>query len=374
MKDSLLIGSVLFIPLFMSGCAKEPWKEAIGKGSAIIQNVKVIPGGHCESSAILNALINQGYPITESMITGAGGALGFSFQKGTFPFILARNAEMRERFFEAAGIVWHKRIPEAGGDFGWSEIHSLLARGTPVVLRVDMRFLPYRFSGKYGSARMAFGWHMITLFGIDADSGTALVSDTDYRDLQRIKLADLQKARDSRTKALPPHGEYYWAEPAPSGYAVDWGRLMRSSSRALAENYEQGSLANLKAFPADLESFEAWSKQAFLYPAVLEYMAGNIEDFGTGGASFRAFYRDFLSRAEKAGAPASADFSYHRALSRIDDCVSSWHELSAAFRAKSKEIRKMDKGQRAAAYSGFAAIARTLYEREEAFYTEMKNY
>jgi hypothetical protein len=373
MKDPLAICSILLIPLALSACAEKPW-EAVGKGSVLIPKAQVLPGGHCESSAMLNALSNQGYPVTEAMITGAGGALGFNFEKGTFPFITARNADMRERFYEAAGIGFHKKIPEAGGDYGWSEIRSLLEQGRPVVLRVDMRYLPYLYGGKHGPAHTSFGWHMVTLFAIDGDSGTALVSDTGYAQLQKIKLSDLHKARTSKTKVYPPQAEYSWADPAPQGYAVDWGRLMRSSVSALAENYEKGSLTNLEAFPSDLESFESWCKQGFLYPAVLEYMAGNIEDFGTGGASFRVLYREFLAQAVAANAPSSGGFEYPKALARIDECIASWHELSASFRIVSKTIKKMGKEERAAAYAGFAKTARTLLEREKAFYTEMKKY
>jgi len=30
-----------------------------------------------------------------------------------------------------------------------------------------MRYLPYLYNGHYGPPYMSFGWHMITLFGID---------------------------------------------------------------------------------------------------------------------------------------------------------------------------------------------------------------
>jgi len=199
----------------------------------MLDDSRVVRGGHCESSAILNALLCLGYPVTECMITGAGGALDFSFAKGTFPFIGGRNRDMRERFFAAAGIKWHlsPNDTENEPDAGWDRICGLLDSGLPVILRVDMRYLPYRYKGKYGPSYTSFGWHMITLFGIDRERRTAFVSDTEFPRLQEIAFADLRRARTSRTKVFPPHAEYYWIEKSPDGYRVDWSALARHSLR-----------------------------------------------------------------------------------------------------------------------------------------------
>lgn len=69
----------------------------------------VTAGAHCESSAILNALLYSGFDVTECEIVGGGGALSFLFIKDTFPFIAARNTDMKERFFKAAGLCRVRR-------------------------------------------------------------------------------------------------------------------------------------------------------------------------------------------------------------------------------------------------------------------------
>ena len=133
-----------FVPAVLSAMAvvscTSPVRENDRK-SVQLDYPDPVQGEHCESSAILNALVYLGYTVSEYEITGGGGALSFLFMKDTFPFIAARNMDMKERFFEAAGLSWKMVTPE-GRDAGWSEIIDVLDRGFPVVLRVDMRFLP----------------------------------------------------------------------------------------------------------------------------------------------------------------------------------------------------------------------------------------
>lgn len=322
-----------------------------------------------------NALAAQGYRVTEPMIAGGGAALAFAFQEGTFPWLSARNGEMRELFFQGAGIAWERRLP-ADRHAGWAEISSLLAAGTPVVLRVDMRYLPYRYGGRYGPAYTSFGWHLITLFAVNDAEGYALVSDTEYRTLQRISLRDLEKARTSRTRKFPPRGEYYWAEKAPSGYKTDWSRLLRSSIVQVIANYETDAapgadlagLEGMARYGERLAALESYVRPAFLLPQALEYMAGNIEDFGTGGAAFRILYRDFLVQAaEETSGP---DLS--PSITAIERCIAAWRGLSAEFRAAAAAHKGAGKGERTARYARLRAAAEALYAEESAFYRELK--
>jgi len=370
MKEQL---SILCSLLALASCSA-PWEAGGHPASHVLANVTVTPGGHCESSAIMNALRYEGYDVSECMITGGGGALSFVFMKGAFPFIGARNDDMKERFFESAGIAFHDVIPK-DKDYGWSEIDSLLARGIPVVLRNDMRYLRYRYNGKYGSAYTAFGGHLITLFGIDRGKNVAYVSDTEYPGLQTVSLADLHKARTSNTKNFPPHAEYYWAEPPAIAASADTASakinpdaLLRSSLATVVRNYEQGALAGLERYGTDLTALETYSKQNFLIPAVFDYMSGNIELYGTGGASFRMLYRDFLTYE----ITSENHVELSSLVPLLDDCIFSWHELSAEFRAAAKAYKTVSPDGKTALYAGLKKTADELHVREKRFYTELK--
>ncbi len=127
---------------------------------------------------------------------------------------------MREAALDTLGITWFAERP-GKDDSKWDKIIELLKTGYPVVLRVDMRYLPYIWGGKYGKSYTSFGWHLVTLFGIDTEKGLAYVSDTERSDLQEIKLKNLDKARSSSTKIFPPENELYWIEKKSVDYSFD---------------------------------------------------------------------------------------------------------------------------------------------------------
>lgn len=365
-----------FVPAVLSAMAvvscTSPVRENVRK-SVQLDYPDPVQGEHCESSAILNALVYLGYTVSEYEITGGGGALSFLFMKDTFPFIAARNMDMKERFFEAAGLSWKMVTPE-GRDAGWSEIIDVLDRGFPVVLRVDMRFLPYRYGGKTGPRYMSFGAHYITLFAINRKEGSALVTDTEYEELQTIKLSDLHCARTSSTKNFPPRGEFYWIEDSVrsggGNVRLDPDALIRASLATVMENYETGALENLSRFPDDLASFEDWSGKSFLYPAILDYMGANIEDNGTGGASFRELYRKFLEYTARESSPGR---DIEPLILLCEGAVAEWHRLSDACRELSPRIKGMSADERRKAFSSLAEIARRIYDQEMALYQGMKS-
>jgi len=372
MNHRAIAGSLSCACFLFAGC-QAPWRS-IPEGSAhLLPGVRVSPGGHCESSAIANALTYLGYGLPECAVTGAGGALAFGFERSTFPFLSGRSGDMRERFFAAARVPWERSAEgiDRAENSGWPQIAGLLNQGLPVILRVDMRYLPYLYGGKYGPAHMSFGWHVITLFGIDRRSDTALVSDTALPGLQSIALCDLHKARTSGTKVFPPKGEFYWITRKAEDYRADWEELLTASLDTVCAYYRESSLEALSRYGRDLSELEQYSRQSFLLPAVLEYMAGNIEDFGTGGAAFRALYRDFLARAAaelNAAAPERAA-SLGRAIAGLEEAIAEWHRLASAFRGLGGRIKGMGAGERDSEYRRLQAIAEGLYEKEKAFYT-----
>ncbi len=354
------------------------WNPGGRTDAVMLPGVAVTPGGHCESSAIMNALKFSGYPVEEREITGGGGALAFMFARGAFPFLGGRNDDMKERFFEASGIAWHRGNAGAA-DAGWSEIVSLLERGIPVVLRNDMRFLAYRYGGKRGPAWSSFGGHYVTLFGVDFGKSLAYVSDTEYEGLQAVSLSEFHRARVSRTRVFPPRAEFFWVERAPAGFELDRARLARSSIKEVLANYravpdatDPGAgalvgLAGMERYPDALRDLGSWGVKPFLLAPVLEYMAGNIEDFGTGGASFRRLYRDFL-----VGEVASGENGLAPLVPLVEDSIAAWHALSAEFRAAALAVKGKNSAARALAMERVAARAEDLLRSEKTFYTGLE--
>lgn len=374
-----------FFPLaalaIFAGCATGPKAAANRNGSLELPGFTVRSGGHCESSAMLNALSYLGYGLCEADIVGGGGAPAFVLTAGSFPFLGGRNEGMREVFLEAAKIPYKVLRPTKGED-GWAEIFSLLADGLPVLLRVDMRYLPYLYGGKYGSPYMSFGGHWLCLYAIDFDARTALVTDTEHDSGQRVSLADLDKARFSATKSFPPQGEFAWIERKPEAWRFDPDRQTRAALAEILKNYgeaggRQGAkerplvgLAGLAAFPEVLAGARDWANPYALAPAY-GYLAGSIERNGTGGQAFRRLFRDFLA----ARASDCADPGLRRACASLiaptERAMAAWRDLAAALDEAARTLAAAKGGAKAGqalslAEAETSAKARAVYAAEAA--------
>jgi hypothetical protein len=351
-----------------------------GKKVIILKDVKVISGGHCESSAINNALNYLGYDLNEALVVGGGGALGFTFQKGDFPFLGGRSLNMREVFFSGADIKWHLEKPEQSDPL-WNTIITVLEKGIPVVLRVDMRFLPYLYGGQYGPPYASFGWHMITLFGLDFKTGMAWVSDTALPGLQKVKISDLEKARCSETKIFPPKREYFWVEKKPLNYKTDWNELTINGLKWVITNMEMekspaesGMEANLglegiKKLGSELVNIEQIIKNKYMLPMVFHFLYGCIETNGTGGAAFRILFRDFLKQA----AEKLNNSKIKQVIPHLEASIEAWHELASGFKEISQKIAHIQKKEeRLNLYHDLAKRADNLYKKEKTFYQLLK--
>lgn len=351
---------VMFIGLSL-GC-----KTYVGERDSVSLNgFKAVTGLHCESSALLNALTHQGYGLSEEEIVGAGAVLGFVYQKGQFPFLGGRTLILKENLFSALDIEWSM------GDVsdqskGWEKIYSLLESDTPVVLRVDMRYLPYLYGGKYGSKYMSFGWHMITLVSIDVEKQLAYVTDTAQVGLQEIKLKDLHKARFSRLKVMPPEGEFYWVEKAPEDFSVEWEQVTYESLRKVSS--DMGVVYDSESELVGLDGMERLSVEmenlptdipSYLLEPVLNFLYGSIETNGTGGAAFRDMYLGFLeSKVE-----LNPDFREYVIL--LKKSVESWDEFSGYLKVMVNDKNSRD-------YKKLGELADRVYQAEKSFYSSIE--
>lgn len=330
-----------------------------------LDNFNPLTGVHCESSALLNALNHQGYDLTEDEILGAGAVLGFVYQKGQFPFLGGRTLKLKENLFKSLDINWHLGDP-SDESHGWNKIHELLKNDTPVVLRVDMRYLTYLYDGKYGSKYTSFGWHIITLVSIDVENQVASVTDTAHQGLQKIKLKDLDKARFSKLKIMPPKGEFYWMDKAPANYIVNWEEITYNSLQTIKEDmlkeYDSANeLIGLNGMKDLSNNFETLGENtpSYLQVPVLGFLYGSIETNGTGGAAFRDQYLLFL----KSKSSLNKDFQKYSEL--LNNSVLKWDQLSDYLNQMANNKDKRD-------FKRLGNLAQEVYLAEKEFYTNIK--
>ncbi|MBN2061742.1 MAG: DUF4872 domain-containing protein [Deltaproteobacteria bacterium] len=373
---------IMMIPFVLTlfNCSGIPvWNPGNQKGNLLLDGVDPKTGGHCESSALYNALHYLGYPFEEQHIVGGGAAIGFMYQRGDFPFLGARNDRMREIFFESAGIDYQVHSDETP-EQSWVGVYKALERGLPVVLRVDMRYLPYLYGGKYGPSYMHFGWHMITLFGVDFSKELAYVTDTAQKGLQTIRIQDLDRARSSTTKIFPPRREYCVIEKMPTDYKPDWGLITKNSLTNIILNYEWkpaegveyaglGGLEGLKDFEGEIRDMDRSIKNSYMLPVIFDYLHGCIETNGTGGAAFRIFIRDFIRDMAKKTEYAVLN----EVLPSLENSIDAWKVLAQAFRQAGIEIKKVkDSTSHQDVYDSLAEKAKQLYMREAEVYIKLK--
>ena len=331
----LLIGLILF----GYGCTRGITVET-GQEKIELTGFKAVEGQHCESTSIMNALNYQGVPLSEEMINGLAGSISFAFvTEGGFPFLGGRTMSFLENFSKTTGLKYVAIKPETSQQ-AYDEAKKILKRGIPVILRVDMRYLPYRWNGEYGDKYTSFGWHFVTLIKLDETTGEAWVTDNPgngVRSIEKIRIADLMKARNSEEGMLKADNFYYYF-PEPQQTKIDYAVALKSSMAIVIDNYQKstGVLKGLQRFPGQIRDIENLIETKYVLEPLFFTFHGFIETFGTGGAAFRNFYRDFLLEAgRKTNNPRVTEVAL-----LMDEAGKKWRNLAMEFKTISETIKQ----------------------------------
>jgi len=163
---------------------------------------------HCVTGSMRHVYEHNHHPISEDMLLGLGEGVGFIYwhQKDQVPFFGGR-CNPKPSLEELAGrrtgveIIPHTTTSQKKARVTLIE---MLEANHPVMLQVDMGFLPYfDFSG----ADYHFGGHAIVACGYDPQTDRILVADRDG--LYEVPMADLAKSRNSTYKPFPPKNRWY---------------------------------------------------------------------------------------------------------------------------------------------------------------------
>ena len=194
-------------------------------------------GHHCESSSMRDLFEFHGFPMSEPMAFGLDATMGFGFFDTTnsvsfipeseIPFFLGGKQgtiEPNSLACRLLGITLRKQS-FTSADKAWEESKKMLNQNEPLILKVDLGYLPY-FEEE---GDIHFGGHAITLAGYDEEAGIAYIGDTDHEGFQEIPIENLKEARSSEygPKFLHPYNAQYSMMRRPDGkhppVAVDCG-------------------------------------------------------------------------------------------------------------------------------------------------------
>ena len=262
----------------------------------VIEGFKPFVGMHCETTALKRVFDYHGLSLSEEMLFGLGGGIGFiywytkmmpspfigtRYGKGSvFPINICRRVGAKVTVIET---VSPKR--------GCEELKTLLRDFEPAVVYVDMVYLPY-----LALPEMAhFGGHVVVVFGLDEEREEVYIYDRG-RSPVTASIADLAKARGSKFPPFPPKHRLLRIRYPAKIRNLEQG--IKDSIRECCQNMLMPPIRNI-----GLVGMAKWSKVVLEWPQQfqgMDLLGALVNGFiyieigGTGGSAFRPMYARFL--------------------------------------------------------------------------------
>lgn len=258
----------------------------------IIDKFKHYLGVHCESTSIRDLLAFNGLQLSEPMVFGLGSGLGFIYwdmRKTPFPFVGGRikHGELIKNLAENIGfdlIVEETRSIEKA----WIKLREDLSQNYPVGLKVDMFYLDYFNHPPH------FASHYIIACGFDENN--VFVADTDFKEIQKVSIDDLKKARSAKGPFSSSNLSFK-VNNVPT--KIDFAQCIRNAIRRTTEQMLNPPIKNLGISGIQKFSKEIlnWHNRSNNLQKNFEFLYIMFEKGGTGGAGFRNLYCEFLKES-----------------------------------------------------------------------------
>lgn len=292
------------------------------------------PTHHCVSGSMRHIYCFYKHDISEEMLLGLGQGVGFIYwhQKGGVPFFGGRATPkpgMEELAGRCTGVIVTAHIT-ASARKARNALLEMLAVEQPVMLQVDMGFLPYF---DFGDTDYHFGGHVVVVCGYDEATDQVLIADRDGS--YPVSMNDLEKARGSTFKPFPPQNKWYtfdFSQKRPPTAMEIWQAISKQVTAML-----EPPISNM-----GVEGIRKTAKMVAKWPDVLSakelrWTLFNAYIFissvgGTGGGIFRYMFSRFLREAAVLTAEPQLTGSADQ-FQRIGD---AWEEVGKWFRLTSE--------------------------------------
>ncbi|RQH03301.1 BtrH N-terminal domain-containing protein [Natrarchaeobius oligotrophus] len=322
-------------------------------------------GRHCGSTSLRNLATHYGWGCDEETCFGLAAGLGFTyFELPESPHrgFIGRPPRIEETFFDLLEIGVDRHEGE-----GWRTVRrrlrDSLAAGDPVMVFTDIYYLDYFGSDTH------FGPHSVLCVGLEDGGDTAVLSDTEFDERQRVPLERLRQAMNS-THGVPlsnrhlvvtdPEPGRSLEEAAPDAVA-EMARTMLDADRATGPdgNFGTQGLAGVRRFADELPSWVEFDDPQWS----VRFAYQNVERRGTGGGAFRQLYADFLESLDGSGPALPAD-----ATERMNAIAADWTDAGETLKAASE---RPDTERMGPTLTDVAETVHDLADREQRLYEDL---
>ncbi len=241
---------------------------------------------HCETTTLGVLLRHEGLDLSEPMLFGLGSGLSFIYWDSKameFPFLGGRVKpfELTRNLTARLGLTL--RVEEtASPRRAWQNVVTPIDAGRPVGLQLDCYHL------EYFRTKVHFGGHVVAMRGYD-ENDVHLIDTDQQGGAVRTSRESLAAARAERGPMTARNRSFTITRPERS---PSWQDELIPAIRECAEAFLAAPIANLGH--RGIEKAAKRVPQWRLRPDSLSQIALLMEKGGTGGALFRALYRDFL--------------------------------------------------------------------------------
>ncbi|MFF5109182.1 BtrH N-terminal domain-containing protein [Streptosporangium sp. NPDC000509] len=261
----------------------------------VVRDVEARGTQHCETTALGVLLRHEGLDLSEPMLFGLGSGLSFIYWDSkamAFPFLGGRVKPFELTRNLAARLGLTLTVEETtSARKAWENVAAPIDAGRPVGLQLDCYHLDYFRS------RVHFGGHVVAMYGYDEHD--AYLVDTDQQGgAVRNSRAGLARARAERGPMTARNRSFTIATPARP---LSWQEQIIPAVRDCADAFLSAPISNVghRGIEKAGKKVPGWLLRAGEPKQDLPQVALLMEKGGTGGALFRALYRDFLDECTR---------------------------------------------------------------------------
>ena len=300
-----------------------------------LDGFKSLETHHCVTGSMRDIYAYNDHDISEDMLLGIGAGVSFSYWhfKGQPPFMGGRGMpkpSMEEIAGQRTGVSIEGHTTTSARRARQTLLETLKA-GQPVMLQVDMGYLPYF---DFGGEEYHFGGHAVVACGYDPETDQVLIADRDA-ELHPVSMEDLEKARGSTHQPFPP--KHKWLTFDFSQKRQPAADEVRQAIAQQAEPMLEPPISNIgvkgirKAAKMAVKWPDSMSEQELRWTLFNCYIFISPEG-GSGGGNFRTMFSRFLHE----GAGITGDPRLDQSVSEFKHIADEWEKLGEWFKQASE--------------------------------------